>query len=70
MLEVVIDPFVRGLVEIFSYIVSQLTSEEAGKRLQQFDREWFLLQIRRTKGRLNFDVEFQNLKPLFRENRL
>lgn len=59
ILEVVSDPEVQGLVELFGYIVTPLTPEEAGKRLQQFDREWFLLQVHRAKGLLNFDVEFR-----------
>ena len=59
VLEVVTDPEVHELVEMFGYIVTPLTPEEAGKRLQQFDRKWFLRQIARTKGLLNFDVEFR-----------
>ncbi len=59
VLEVITDPEVYGLVEMFGYIMTLLTPEEAGKRLQQFDREWFLLQLPRTKGLLNFDVEFR-----------
>jgi len=59
VLEVVSDPEVHGLVEMFGYIITALTPEEAGNRLRQFDREWFLLQVHRTKGLLNFDVEFR-----------
>jgi hypothetical protein len=59
VLEIVSDPEVHGLVKVFGYIVTPLTPEEAGNRLQQFDREWFLLQAHRTKGLLNFDVEFR-----------
>jgi len=58
VLEVVVDPEVRGLVEIFGYIVTTRTPEEAGRCLQQFDRHWFLKQISRARGLLNFDVEF------------
>lgn len=57
-LELVADTEVQGLRELFGYIVSRLTPEEAGKRLQQFDRDWFLKQLPRAKGLLNFDVEF------------
>lgn len=57
-LEVVADHEVPGLVEMFGYIVTGLTPEEAGERLQQFDRDWFLKQLPRVKGLLNFDVEF------------
>jgi hypothetical protein len=59
LLEVVTDPEAQGLVKMFGYIVTSLTPEEAGRRLRQFDREWFLSQIPRAKGLLNFDVEFQ-----------
>jgi hypothetical protein len=59
ILEVVTDPEVHGLVEMVGYIVTSLTPEEAGKRLQRFDREWFLPQVSRANGRLNFDVEFR-----------
>lgn len=58
-IEVVSDPEVHGLVEMFGYILTSLTPEEAGNRLEQFDREWFLLQVHRAKGLLNFDVEFR-----------
>ncbi len=57
-LEVVRDPEVHGLVELFGYVVTKLTPEEAGKRLQRFDRDWFLHQLPQAKGLLNFDVEF------------
>jgi len=57
-LEVVNDPEVQGLVEVFGYIVTKLTPEEAGKQLQRFDQDWFLNQLPRVKGIVNFDVEF------------
>ena len=57
-LEVVNDPEVQGLVELFGYIVTRLTPEEAGKRLQRFDQNWFLNQLPQVMGLLNFDVEF------------
>jgi len=57
-LEVVNDLEVHGLVELFGYIVTRLTPEEAGKRLQRFDKAWFLNQLPQVKGLLNFDVEF------------
>ena len=57
-LEVVRGPEVQGLVELFGYIVTRLTPEEAGERLQRFDRGWFLNQLPHVKGLLNFDVEF------------
>ena len=57
-LEVVSDPEVQGLLELFGYIATRLTYEEAGKRLRRFDRDWFLNQLPQVKGLLNFDVEF------------
>ena len=57
-LEVVSDPEVQGLVELFGYIATRLTYEEAGKRLRRFDWDWFLNQLPQVKGLLNFDVEF------------
>ncbi|MEW6232328.1 MAG: hypothetical protein AB1566_08450 [Chloroflexota bacterium] len=59
VLEVVSDPEVHGLVKMFGYIVTTLMPEEAGQRLRLFDREWFLLQVHRAEGLLNFDVEFR-----------
>jgi len=59
VLEVVRDPEFHKAVEIFGYVISTLTPDEAGRRLQQFDRNWFLKQLSRTKGLLNFDVEFR-----------
>ena len=58
ILEVIRDPEVRGLVQMFGYIVTALTPEEASERLQQFDRGWLLHEIHRARGVLNFDVEF------------
>jgi hypothetical protein len=57
-LEIVSDPEVQGLVELFGYVVTRLTAEEAGKRLRRFDQDWFLNQLPQVKGLLNFDVEF------------
>lgn len=57
-LEVVSDPEVQGLVELFGYIATRLTPEEVGKQLQRFDQDWFLNQLPHVKGLLNFDVEF------------
>ena len=59
VLKVVTDLEDNGLVKIFGYILTALEDEEAGKRLRQFDREWFLSQISRAKGLLNFDLEFR-----------
>ena len=57
-LEVVKEPEAPGYTTLFGYIVTSLAPDEAGKRLQQFDRSWFLQQMSRLQGRLNFDVEW------------
>ena len=62
-LQVNSDPELQGAVEMFGYIATALTPEEAGHRLEQFDRNWFLQQVPRIKGLLNFDLEFVCLSP-------
>lgn len=64
-LEVVHDPEVKGYIKLFGYIATSMTSDEAGRLLNKFDREWFLKQLPRTQGFLNFDLEFD--KTLNRE---
>lgn len=59
VLEVVRDPEVPGLVQMFAYIVTGLMPEEASNRLQRFDQEWFLREVSRAKGLVNFDLEFR-----------
>jgi hypothetical protein len=59
LLELVKDPEVQDSFELFGYIVTYLSPEDAGNRLRQFDREWFLTQVHQAKGLLNFDVDFQ-----------
>ena len=57
-LQVAHDPEWRGLVNLFGYIITSLNPEEAGKRLRQFDREWFLKQDNAVLEILNFDLEY------------
>jgi hypothetical protein len=59
VLEAVNDREAQGATKLFGYIMTSLAPEEAGKRLRQFDRQWFLPQIHRVNGLLNFDLEFQ-----------
>jgi hypothetical protein len=59
LLELVKDPEVQDSFELFGYIVTDLSPDDAGSRLRQFDQEWFLMQVPRAKGLLNFDVDFQ-----------
>lgn len=59
VLEVVRDPEIRGPIQMFAYVVTGLTPKEASRRLQRFDREWFLREVPRAKGVLNCDLEFR-----------
>jgi hypothetical protein len=57
-LEVVSDPEVEGVEELFAYIFTSLPVDEALARLDRLDEEWFLDQLDRVDGRFNFDLEF------------
>ncbi|MCH7497578.1 MAG: hypothetical protein IH971_06990 [Candidatus Marinimicrobia bacterium] len=62
--EVRIDLVVRTDVEdeykeLFGYISSSLSADDAQACLDEFDREWFLEHSLSTKGRLNFDISFR-----------
>jgi hypothetical protein len=61
VLEVTFDPdseSPRGSEELFGNIRTSLPVEEALDRLNQFDSEWFLAQLARAGGRLNFNLDF------------
>ena len=57
-LEVVSDPEVEGVEELFAYILTSLPVNEALARLDKLDEEWFLDQLDRVGGRFNFNLEF------------
>lgn len=60
-LEVTFDPdseSLRDSEELFGNIRTSLPVEEALDQLSQFDDEWFLAQLTRAGGRLNFNLEF------------
>ena len=57
-LEVVSDPEVEGVEELFAYILTSLPVDEALARLDKLDEEWFLDQLDRVSGRFNFNLEF------------
>ena len=57
-LEVVSDPEVEGVEELFAYILTSLPVDEALARLDRLDEEWFLDQLDRVDGRFNFNLEF------------
>jgi hypothetical protein len=58
VLEVVSDPEVEDWDELFAYILTSLPADQTLAQLDRFDQEWFLDQLDRTQGLLNFDVEF------------
>ncbi len=57
-LEVVSDPEVEGMDELFAYILTSLPVDEALARLDRLDEEWFLDQLDRIDGQFNFNLEF------------
>lgn len=57
-LEVVSDPEVEDMDELFAYILTSLPVDEALARLNRLDEEWFLDQLDRVNGRFNFNLEF------------
>jgi len=58
MLEVVSDPEAESRDELFAYILTSLPVDEALARLDRLDEEWFLDQLDRINGQLNFNLEF------------
>ena len=61
VLEVTFDPEsenLRDFEELFGNIQTSLPVEEALRRLRQLDDEWFLAQLTRASGRVNFSLEF------------
>jgi len=57
-LEVIVDPEEEDFEELFAYILTTLEPEVALARLDQFDEAWFLDQLARAAGKLNFNLEF------------
>jgi len=57
-LEVVSDPEVEGVEELFAYIRTSLPVDEALAQLNRLDEEWFLGQLDRVGERFNFNLEF------------
>ena len=57
-LEVVPDPEIEGWDQLIAHIRTDHQPEEALHRLDQFDDEWFLDQLSRVGGQLNFNLEF------------
>jgi len=58
VLEVVSDPEVEDMDELFAYILTSFPVDEALARLAKLDEEWFLDQLDQVGGRFNFNLEF------------
>lgn len=57
-LEVVNDPEVEGVDELFAYIFTSLSVDEALVRLKRLDNEWFLDQLDRVGDWFDFNLRF------------
>ena len=57
VLEVVSDPEGER-DELFAYVRTSASVDESLARLDRFDEDWFLDQLDRVNGRLNFDLEY------------
>ena len=58
VLEVIPDPEVGGEQDFVAHIKTSLSSEEAHRRLDLFDREWWLKQPGEVLSLLIIDIEF------------
>lgn len=58
LLELISDISVEGGEELFVYIQTHLSVEEAVEKMNDFDEQWFLDQLNRTKGLFNFNLRF------------
>lgn len=58
LLELISDISIEGGEELFVYIQTHLSVEEAVEKINDFDEQWFLDQLSRTKGLFNFNLRF------------
>jgi len=58
VLKVVKDPDIEGEEQLFAYIHTALSAEEALNRMDRLDEEWFLDKIDYTEGKFNLNIEF------------
>ena len=58
LLELISDISIEGGEELFVYIQTHLSVEEAVEKMNDFDEQWFLDQLSRTKGLFNFNLRF------------
>ncbi len=52
------DPEIEELTILFGYIGTNLSVEQAMAKLDEFDDKWFLANLNRADGKLNFDLMF------------
>ena len=57
-LECVTDPEYEEDGQLFAYIRTSLPAEDALKRLDQLDEDWFLAKISQLDGAFNFNLQF------------
>jgi hypothetical protein len=57
-LEVVTDPEAADDRQLFAFISTRLSPDEALDRLEQFDKSWWLSALDRAEGNLCIHVEF------------
>jgi hypothetical protein len=57
-LEVIADPELIEVEDLWLYIFTSLPVKEARQKLKQLDNEWFLDQMNRTNGLFNFNLRF------------
>lgn len=58
-LELVSDPETIGWEQLYAYILTSPPVDKALARLDRFDEEWFIGQLDRVDGLLNFNLEFR-----------
>jgi hypothetical protein len=57
-LELVSDPEIAGEQQLFVYIFTSLSVTDALNKIDDFDDRWWLAQIDRANGLLNFNLRF------------
>lgn len=58
VLERVIDPEFEEDDQLFAYIRTSLSADDALKRLERLDEDWFLAKIGQLDGAFNFNLQF------------
>jgi len=58
-LEVITDPEAEGDYQLLASVSTNLTAEDAYRRLKEFDRAWWLDELGRSQGLLCVSVKLQ-----------